>query len=410
MKKLSTLFGAIILWGILLFSCTKSNLTAPFPNNIIQEKLQSSVDALRTKYKTQYPGYPGGIALKVISKKGSYFVASGMEAGTTDRVHFRAASNTKTFTSVAVLLLAQEGKLNVDAKIIDTIPGTKLTYIPLNLQYNIPYRDKITIRELLQHNAGVYDITNDSIPVTVTADVPYKGVNYLGYIEETDPNHSFNFDELVGVVSTCQISNGAPLDRHKYSNTGYTLLGKIIERVSGMGYGQFVTERVLRPMGLDNSSLPYTGTDRTIPAPFARGYYYLPDIKECTESNISGNIAEGNLITTPDDLSKFIRKLLRGEGVLSLTTVNNVLISIPTGPLGESRYACGISYAPNLGWGHNGAHEGYLSRMVSDPDLDISMVAFTNAWNTTGGLSSIGEQLLGLLEEACSDARVIVQQ
>lgn len=141
MKKFFVLFSTLLIGGALLFSCTRKTLTEPTAETLLQEKLQSSVDLMMTKYKAKYPGYPGGLALKVISKKGSYFVSSGMEAGTTDQIHFRAASNTKAFTATAILLLAQEGKLNVDAKIIDTIPGTKMTYVPLNLQYNIPYRN-----------------------------------------------------------------------------------------------------------------------------------------------------------------------------------------------------------------------------------------------------------------------------
>lgn len=409
MKKHFMRFRVLMLLGLLLTGCTKKNLNTPTIDNQIQEKLQASVDQLMTQYKTKYPSFPGGIAVKMISKNGSYFVASGMEAGITDQVHFRAASNTKTFTSTAILLLAQEGKLQVDAKIIDTIPGTKMTYVPLNPQYNIPYRNQITIRDLLQHNAGVYDISNDSIPITVTANVPYVGQNYLTFIGETDPNHSFTFDELVGVVATCQISYAAPRVKHKYSNTGYSILGKIIERVSGMSYGQFITERIFKPMGMTQSSMPFTGSDQLIPAPFARGYYYLPTTKECTQSNISANVAEGNLITTPDDLSRFIRKLLRGEGVLTITTVNTLLKNIPAGPLGDSRYGCGITFTPNLGWGHDGAHEGFLSRMVTDPDTDITIVAFTNTWNLAGGMSTIVEQLTSVLNESCFKARALAQ-
>lgn len=409
MKKFLIPFCLFMLLGILLIGCTKKNLETPTADKQIQEKIQASVDQIMAQYKTKYPGFPGGIALQMVTKSGAYFVASGMEAGITDQVHFRAASNTKTFTSTAILLLAQEGKLQIDAKIIDTIPGTKMTYVPLNPQYNIPYRNQITIRDLLQHNAGVYDISNDSIPITVTADVPYVGQNYLSFIGETDPNHSFTFDELVGVVATCQISYAAPRVKHKYSNTGYSILGKIIERVSGMSYGQFITDRIFKPMGMTQSSMPFTGSDQLIPAPFARGYYYLPATKECTQSNISANVAEGNLITTPYDLSRFIRKLLRGEGVLTITTVNTILKNIPAGPLGDSRYACGISFIPNLGWGHNGAHEGFLSRMVTDPDTDITLIAFTNTWNLTGGMGTIVEQLNNVLDEACLKAKALAQ-
>ena len=141
-----------------IFSCSKSNEYESSANLQIQSNLQAMVDKTLSDYKIKYPAYPGGLAVQVISKNGSFFVSAGLGAGVTDKIHFRAASNSKTFTSAAIILLAQEGKLNVDAKIIDLIPGTNTTYVPLTANYKIPFRDQITIRMLLQHNAGVFVI------------------------------------------------------------------------------------------------------------------------------------------------------------------------------------------------------------------------------------------------------------
>ncbi|MDD2792213.1 MAG: serine hydrolase [Sediminibacterium sp.] len=406
MKK-QLLFTPFLFSG-LLFGCSKSNTIEPV-NTAIQQKIQLAVDSMMSLYKAKYPNYPGGIALKVISPKGQYFASSGLGSGTTDQVHFRAASNTKTFTAAAVLLLAQEKKLNLDAKIVDTIPGTSLTYIPLNMQYNIPYKDQITIRDLLQHNAGVYDVTNDNIPANISANVPYKGMNYMDYIAGSDPRHSFGFDELVGVVAQCQVAYDLPRKIHHYSNTGYSILGKIIERVSGKTYSQFLMENIVVPMGLTNTSFPFSGTDQTLPEPFVKGFYFTPAVKECTLSNVSGNIAEGNVITTPENLARFLRNLMRGNGVLKLATVTDIMKKYPTDVPGAETYACGMFYVPELGWGHNGAHEGYLSRMVNDADQDITLVAFTNTWNTTRGMATITEQLNDLLEGTCKKVKLIVQ-
>jgi D-alanyl-D-alanine carboxypeptidase len=409
MKTLCIFSAACIL--SVLFACTKKSVGYDSSTNmVIQSDLQSMLDNQLAGYKTKYPGYPGGLALKVISKSGSWFVSSGMDPGFTSQFHFRAASNTKTFTSTAILLLAQQGKLKLDAKISDTIPGTILTYVPMDDKYSIPYRDKITIRQLLQHKAGIFDVSNEQIPDTVSAQVPYKGKDYISWVETSDPAHTFTFDEMVGVDAVCRLYYFQPGKGYHYSNTGYSILGKIIERVSGQTYQQFIMNQIMGPMNLTQSTLPFEGSDQQLPSPYAKGYYYSPDINECTVSNISANVAEGNLITTPDDLSRFLRLLIRGEGVLKSYIVNSVMLVPLIPPDTVTTYTCGIMYLMNLGYGHNGAHEGYLSRMVTDPEADFTAVIYTNAWNTsTGDISGIVEQLNSLLDETCYKAKNIVQ-
>lgn len=406
MNRIFAALVNIILFSLVLSSCSKKSTDyTPSDGTLIQTSLQAMTDKMVKDYRQEFPGFPGGLAIKVVSKKGSFFVSSGFNEAITDHHHFRIASLTKVFTSTSILLLAQEGKINLDAKLSDTIPGTGTTYVPMDAEYNIPFRDQITIRLLLQHNAGVFDVSNELIPDTVSAPVPYKGQWYIGYVRNQDPMHTFTFDELVGIVSTCRLFYTLPGQGHHYSNTGYSILGKIIERVSGMSYSQFVTERIFKPMGLTHSFAPYLGNDQLIPSPFVKGYTYSPAIMECTESNISANVAEGNLISTPADLSLFLRSLLRGEGVLNPVWVNNIMLVIPKTSFDNLNYALGITYAQNLGWGHTGSHEGYYTRMVSDPVNDITIVAFINTWNNVAGAEI---PLIMKLEEACYKARNVV--
>lgn len=405
--RLFVLLSAIVAFSV---SCTKTEYIYQSAADLqIQEKLQSMVDKLLTDYTVKCPGYPGGLALKVISEKGTWFVSSGLGTGITGQVHFRAASNTKLFTSTAILLLAQQGKLNIDAAISDTIPGTSMTYVPLTDNYQVPFRDLITIRQLLQHRAGIFDVNNEYIPDTVPTSIPYSGKYYVSFVLESDPLHNFTFDELVGVNARCHLSYFRPGESFHYSNTGYSILGKIIERVSGESYQQFVMDHIVQPMELVNTSLPCESSDREIPAPFASGYLYTPgNTADVTVSNMSLNVAEGNLITTPDDLSKYLRVLLQGNGVLLPFWINQVLLAPPGESSPAGWYGCGIFYTMNLGFGHNGAHEGYLSRMVSDPQVDFTAVAFTNAWDISTE-SSMSDQLTFLLDEACYRAKIIVQ-
>jgi len=395
----------VMITGILA-SCSKTESDyQAVTDQQIQGQLQAMVDKLLKDYKVKAPASPEGIALKVISKKGDFFVTSGMGTGLTSQVHFRAASNTKSFTSTAILLLAEKGRLSIYSRITDTIPGTTLTYVPMTEDYKVPFREQITILQLMQHKAGVFDITNNPIPDTVSATVPYKGQEYISYVKATDPSHTFTFDELVGVVATCRLFDFHPGESYNYSNTRYNILGKIIERVSGVSYQEFVMENIVKPMGLSQTTFPCLGNDQKIPPPFVRGYDYFPEgVTDVTEWNFSCNVAEGNMISTPDDLSKFLRTIVRGEGVLNPISVNTIMLPSP-----PATYGCGLFYTLNLGFGHNGTQHGFRSRMVTDPEIDFTAVAFVNCMNASAGAASIDYQYNFLLEEACYRAKSIVQ-
>lgn len=376
----------------------------------LQSKLQELVNTNFAEYKKKFPAYPGGLVLKVLSPKGDFFAAAGMGDNITDQTHFRAASNTKTFTSTAILLLHQQGKLNVEHKITDTIPGSALTYVPATAAYDIPNKSSITILDLLRHRAGVFDVSNQEIPDTVSAPVPYKGKNYLEYVMLKDSLHTFTFDELVNTVAECKLSYFKPNTGYHYSNTGYSILGKIIERVSGKSYQQYLTNDIMKPMGMNNSSMPVLGTDVNLPAQFASGYIYANNsVVNVTASNISANVAEGNLITTPLELASFLKKLLTGKGVLNTYMVNSVMMNYKSSSdLNAGGYGCGLTYINHLGYGHTGAHEGYLSQMVYDPVSGFTAVAYTNAWNFQAGMTTLVEQLRDLLETTCYQSKAIL--
>lgn len=385
------LTAAILLGFVLTFSSCKeeNNVEASYRN--YSEQIKVVVDAALDSIKRSDPVFPGGLAIKVIYPGGEIFYQTGFTNPVTSTTHFRAASNTKTLTATAILLLHQRGKLDINRKITDTIPGTSMPYLPDDQNYSIPFKNEITILQLLQHRAGVFDLANDPIPDTISAPVPYKGTWYAEYVKAGNPNHTFTFDELAGVVATCGVYYFRPGAEYHYSNTGYSLLGKIIERVSGKSYGDFINDEIIKPMGMKSSSLPYLGTDNTLPLPFVPGYVHSSEgITNVTVSNLSLNVAEGNLVTTPDDLAIFIRKLIRGEGVLQPNLVYNTMLNcIPTKPGTLGQYGCGVHYINLLGYGHTGAHEGYLSQMTHDPVTDVTMVIYTNGWDLREYLNSI---------------------
>ena len=320
------------------------------------------------KYGSSRATWEGEVSIYIMTPKGNYFSASNFDKGASSKVHFRAASVTKTFTAAGIMLLQQQGKLNIDDKITAMIPGSTEPYVPNTAAYDIPNKDKITIRLLLKHRAGVWDISNNSIPATAKA--PYAGKNYVDYVKEIDASHTFTFDELTGVVAANKLSFFAPDASYHYSDTGYSILGKIIERVSGQRYDKFVANNLLIPNGLNDTTLPYLGSQQSLPVPFAKGYSTGGDLLiETTEDNMTPHIAEGNIISNDADLAVWIRKLLRGEAGVNKTGAKMMMEGTRS-----KNYGLGISYVPGLGYGHDGGHAGYATVVKYDPDQDVTVV------------------------------------
>ena len=363
MKKIILALSLVIaLIAALTVGCGFLNQTSQ-----TQTDLNNLVATNWTAYAAGKTNFGGGLALSIISPKGNFYAASNLPGGT-ETTHFRGASTTKSYTAAAIMLLHQQGKLDINDLITATIPGSTEPYIPNTADYNIPNKSAITIKLLLNHRAGVWDISNQDIPSAEA--VPYAGHNYLDYTKGLDPEHTFTCDELVGVVATCEICNFTPSASYEYSDTGYSLLGKIIERVSGQRFDQFMATNLLTPNGLTETSFPYLGNDRTIPSPYETGYQYLASaLTDVTVDNMSGHVAEGNVITTPADLAKWMRALISGQSGLTTATV-----SLMTTEATVRNYGLGIFKITGLGYGHNGAHNGYLTTAFCDPVQDVTVV------------------------------------
>lgn len=409
--KAKLLFITLVSISAILVGCSKNEENNIDKEHSTQVLLQKMIDSAFNAYKANLPEYPGGLAMKVRYRDQSFFVAAGMESSVNSAVRFRAASCTKTFTAAAILLLHQQGKLDINHFVTNNVPGKEEPYLPATPEYAIPHKTSITILDLLRHRAGVFDVSNDIIPDTVSASVPYKGSFYVEFIKAADPEHTFSFDELIDVVSVTGLSYFAPGTAYHYSNTGYSLLGKIVERVSGKSYQNFLMEDVILPSGMINSSMPVQGNEQEIPSPGVPGYVmYENEIYDVSRSNISANVAEGNLITSPHDLSLFLHNLLSGKGVLSYHTVNTQMMNyLPTSNSQAGGYGCGLNYMNNLGFGHTGAHEGYLSLMACDPLMDFTVVVYTNTWNLGAGISSLVTQIIHLLENTSYECKALMK-
>jgi D-alanyl-D-alanine carboxypeptidase len=383
-----------LMFIVLLAGCSGGS-SEPSP----ADKLQASVNADWTQY-VQAHGLPGGgMAVYLETPTGNYFASSGMAAGVDQNTRFRIQSNTKTFTAAAIMFLNQLGELNIDDYIVSNIPKLGVPYVPATAQYNIPYETSITIRELLSHTAGVFDVGNDTIPDTCA--VPYAGQDYTQYVLATDPYHQFSPDEFVGVDATCQLTYGVPGTVYHYSNTGYSILATIIERVSGVPYDQFVVQNLIQPNDLASTSVPMLGWDQTIPAPFTPGYlWYNGVFTDVTLANMSTGIAEGNIISTPADLARWVKRLINGQAGPNAASVAAMETVTPP----SKSYGLGIVNMGSLGYGHNGAGNGYVSNMAYDPVADVTTIVYCNVED----FANVPTYELALLVNASYDARAAV--
>ena len=148
MKNALTIFMiSIPLMGILLLaSCKKKSDPAPYDYT---PELQAMLDAKWNEFWQGKENPVGGFMMKVSSPLGDYFASTNFNDSVNEYFHFRGASTTKTFTAAAIMLLAQQGKLNIEDILTDMIPGTTEPYLPATADFNIPYKDQITIKLLL---------------------------------------------------------------------------------------------------------------------------------------------------------------------------------------------------------------------------------------------------------------------
>lgn len=317
------------------------------------------------------PEDTGGISILVRTPAGDFFASTLPDA--TPAHYFRAASVTKTTTAAGIMLLEQRGLLRLDDPVTAPIPRLGIPYLPDTPEYDVPHKSSITIRQLLQHRAGVFDLGNDPVPADAKA--PYAGQPYIEWKISENPAHSFTIDELVGVVAKLGLSYGPPPAPYHYTNTGYSMLGKIIERVSGRSLDAFLYEEFTRPLGLGKMYFVVSGEDRMPREPFLKGFSSAQqgEVAETTEDNSSYAHAEGNMVTTLSDLATWIRALMRGEAGVSPENAARMREVVPFREGSASGYGLGILDNPKaLGFGHDGGIMGYLTVARHDPETDYT--------------------------------------
>lgn len=388
-SKVAVRLSFIILSCVLLVNCSsllKDHLN-PQPNS--QSQVQKAVDSVRVALQDSLGNSVPSLNLYIQTPTEKIFVSS-VSAGSaplTETTTFRFASNTKIFTSTAILKMHQDKWLDFKAKISDNIPGTNIPYVPNTPEWNFPYKNQITIEQLLQHSAGVYDVDNDSVP-------GYHGLSYTAFIQNAEPNHQFLTENMVLQLAKHQLTYFAPTKGYHYSNTGYSILGYIIAHVYSlkrghdMTYNDYVQDYMVGPNTKVPLALhfPVWANDQVMPSPYATGTERLPGKTIVFgDYNMSAQVAEGNGYGTPVSLNTFVRTLMKGENVLTPETIH--LMQTDVSAINPN-YALACFYTKNMGFGHNGERCGTLSLAMYDPATDVSVVAYINLVDKVKGEDS----------------------
>ncbi|MCK9453109.1 MAG: beta-lactamase family protein [Bacteroidales bacterium] len=392
-KPLFLLF--VLCCATIFISCKKDKNNTEEKN--MKASLQIVADSVYQVFNEKWDIDKAGVLIYVNGSSGTYMVSSNITPEASPESHFRVASISKTFTAAAIMLLQQEGKLNIDDSIVKYLPNTAA--------YDIPYRNEITIKQLIQHRAGVFDVTNNNIPETI--DAPYAGIKYEDYIRQQDNLHTFTFEELVGLNAQHQISTAVPDVGFNYSNTGYNLLGKIIEEVSGLSYSEFISQRFTQPLGLTDTYSVWQGSDITMRTPFIDSYLYIKGLEAIptAEDNMSVHVTEGDIVSTPKDITTWMRLLLTGESGVNAANVDLMKEMLPADG-NHGVYGLGLVYEEGLGYGHNGAHLSYVSTLRYNPENGITVLAsanFIRIDTTETGMQSFLELGFGI-RDACYSA------
>jgi len=373
--RLKSIVLLILIMSFLMFtSCSDDDSTGP--SNV--EEMIDAIEEIRLEMETVLEHTVPSINIYIQTPDDIYFAsaAASEDDKLTADTYFRFASNTKTFTSTAILNMYEDGWLDIYDNIIDTIPDFDLSYVPDTVAWDIPYKDEITIEQLLQHSAGVYDVDNDEVPNC-------GGTSYVEFTFMNDPTHQFTMEELVEQVTINDLSYFPPGTDYHYSNTGYSMLSEIIARVYTAHMGVEKTyENYLIDYITGSSSevpldihFPQMADDVDLQNPHVMGSIYtIPGADPIIfdDSNMSAHVAEGNGYSNFESMNQFIRTLMKGENVLSSETVELMQTDASAANPG---YALGCMHTTNLGFGHNGCIRGYLTIMLYDPDYDVSIIA-----------------------------------
>jgi CubicO group peptidase (beta-lactamase class C family) len=291
---------------------------------------------------------------RILLSKGYGMASLEWEIPNAPDVKFRLGSMTKQFTATLILLLQEEGKLNIDDPVSKYLPDTPKAW------------GKITLAELLGHTSGIPEVlaTNGFSAWSMS---PHTPEEELALVRDKP----LDFD---------------PGSRFSYSNSNFVALGLIAEKVSGKKYSDLLRERILDPLAMKDTGLDVDGL--ILPK---RAEGYLPgedSLVSATGPSMSIPWAAGSMYSTTGDLLKWEHALFGGK-VLSAASLKRM-----TTP-GKSNYGLGLSIATKDQMEvieHGGIIPGFTTYLSYTPERGVVVVVLSNVMGLTS--AALADELL----------------
>lgn len=356
--QVAQVFGRQEAVEILLKAGAKSDVEFPSPESLLNAYLDAN----------ERDNAPGAAVL--VSRNGKILLAKGV--GTLDRENnkpitkdmvSRIGSVSKQFTAVAILLLAQDGKLSVLDKLSKYYP-------------DYPKGNQITIHQLLNHTSGIKSFT--ALPdfmKDVTKEI--TPAEMIARFREAKPDFE-------------------PGEKWLYNNSGYYLLGDIATKVAGKPYYDFLNERVFRANGMKHTGAHRPGLGL---ANEAKGYDRKPDAPKKWYPAIDWHMSQaggaGELYSTVTDMHRWNEALFNGKVLKSkwLSKAHTPLGMDSDGILGDMGKKYGYGWLIDEERGlkkihHNGGLDGFTSCLVRFPDQNLNIAVLCNSKLPPSALSS----------------------
>jgi CubicO group peptidase (beta-lactamase class C family) len=327
---------------------------------------EKKIDELLQRFNE--PNSPGAAVMVIKDGKAIFAKGYGL-ANIADNIrcstntNFRLASVTKQFTAMAIMILAERGKLSLEDKMTKFFPEFP------------DYGKEITIRHLLTHRAGLLDY-EEVMPPNLT--IPLSDRDVLWIMCEQD-----HLEFPAG-------------EKFHYSNTGYSLLSLIVEVVSGQKFAAFLKENIFQPLGMTNS-IAYEPGISVVPNR-AYGYAKVKDGFEfADQSSTSAVLGDGGIYSSVIDMFKWDQAFYTEKLVSKKMLQQAFTIHSPSSDMEGSGYGFGWYLGEYRGaihiW-HYGSTCGFSTKIERFPEKKLTVILLTN--RRDANLKEIQEKIADL--------------
>jgi CubicO group peptidase (beta-lactamase class C family) len=319
----------------------------------LSQDLASRVDTLLHEFNG--PDHPGASVMVIREGMVLLTKAYGMadleeRIPATAATNYRLASVTKQFTAMSILMIKERGKLSLENTLSDFFPGFPA------------YGKTITIRQILHHTSGLIAY-EDVMPETTTVQVHDR--------------------DVLAMMKTQDSTYFPPGTEYRYSNTGYSLLSQIVERVSEIPFAGFLEENIFRPLEM-NATVAY---EKDISTVARRAYGYTrrdstrpPGFDKTDQSSTSAVLGDGGIYSSVEDLFKWNQALFTDK-LVSAKTLNEAFTPdvLPDGR--NTGYGFGWYIDEYRGLRrirHGGSTVGFRTEILRFPERQFSVILLVN--------------------------------